>query len=127
MSRGNAVTRYRLSNADLVSDYFALNENRSFFCSNNSHRQPGLLREQNRWRGGAAAARPSSHMDPGTGGGQREEAKADVEAGRNWRPERETKRTSDWPRPGPLRSVTVCANDALAIQTGLSIPACSAQ
>jgi hypothetical protein len=26
MSRGNAVTRYRLSNADLVSDYFRANE-----------------------------------------------------------------------------------------------------
>lgn len=67
MKGGNAVTRYGLTNADLAGGYFALNENRSFFCSKNSHRQRAFPREQNRWRGGAAAARPKLSYGPGDG------------------------------------------------------------
>jgi len=78
MTGENAVTRYGLPNADLVSGYFVSNENPSISCPENVNQQRGLPGEGSKRRGGAAAARPKLSIQARPGGGQRERAEADA-------------------------------------------------
>jgi hypothetical protein len=78
MTGENAVTRYGLPNADLVSGYFVSNKNSSISCPENGDQRRGLPGEASKRRGGAAAARPRLSLQKRTGGGQRERAEADA-------------------------------------------------
>jgi hypothetical protein len=82
--------RYGPLNADLASGYFMSNEKGSISDIESYGFRHMLPMVMSRRRGGAATARPRISLEKRTGGGQREKAKADAEAGRNWRPERET-------------------------------------